>query len=81
MDGIAQLGLTVQDAKEVIVALTERQYSRGPDMDDDGSNGEIWVFAADIDGVQTYIKLKFDGSEAKCLSFHPASYRMPMPYK
>src|SRR5919206_1616327 len=44
LDSIARLGFTVDEVERVILGLTEKNYAKGPESDDDGSAGEIWVF-------------------------------------
>lgn len=80
LDGLANLGLTITDAKAAILALSYLAYSEGPEVDEDGSTGEIWVFGVTIGGQSVYIKLKLDTNEAKCLSFHPAISLIRKPY-
>jgi hypothetical protein len=81
LDGLARLGLTIIEAERIILDLTEENYCRGPEQDEDGSLGEIWFFGVLEDGQSIYIKLKLDNDFAKCLSFHPAERPMRHPYK
>ncbi|KAF0250284.1 MAG: hypothetical protein FD167_306 [bacterium] len=79
-DGIAKLGLMVGDVKDVIGSLTYQNYSSGPESDQDGSAGEIWIFGTIINSQNVYIKIKLDKGAAKCLSLHPADFRVKQPY-
>lgn len=79
-DGIAKLGLMVADVKDVIGSLTYQNYSSGPEIDQDGSSGEIWIFGTIINSQNVYIKVKLDKGVAKCLSFHPADFPIRQPY-
>ena len=79
-DGIAKLGLVIADVRDIIANLTYQNYSIGPEMDQDGSSGEIWIFGTIINSLNTYIKLKLDKGVAKCLSFHPADFPIKQPY-
>jgi hypothetical protein len=81
LDGLALLGLTINEAERIILDLTEGNYCRGPEQDEDGSTGEIWFFGVLEDGRSIYIKVKLDDDFAKCLSFHPAERPMRHPYK
>lgn len=81
LDALAQMGMTVATAEKIIFSLTAGNYSRGPECDDDGSQGEIWFFTTDQSGHHLYIKLKLDRSAAKCLSFHPTERPLPRPYR
>jgi hypothetical protein len=80
LDDIARLGLSRQDAEDIILGLSVTEYAEGPEEDHDGTPGEIWVFGKETQGQMVYIKLKSDGTNAKCLSFHPADHTMQFPY-
>ena len=76
---VADLGLTLDAAEDIIFSLTERDYVQGPEKDKLGTEGEVWVFGAEECGTTIYIKLKLDRANAKCLSFHPGR-KMEFPY-
>lgn len=80
LDTIARLGLTIKQVREIIQDLKYSNYSSGPKLDQDGSIGEIWVFGYDLAGEMLYIKLKLASDKAKCLSFHKAELKIPLPY-
>ena len=75
-----RLGLDIDDVEHFIRELSVRQYSEGPLVDDDGSEGEIWIFGMRIQMIDFYIKLKLS-EDAKCLSFHAAEHLMEFPYE
>lgn len=79
-DGMAELGITVDDAEKFIKELTFSNYSKGSEADKDGSIGEVWIFGKEINSKQVYIKLKLDNIGAKCLSFHPAEFSLQQPF-
>lgn len=81
IDSLAALGMTIQDAENLILSLTEKEYCKGPESDNNGSSGNIWVFGAAIETDLIYIKLKLDLDEAKCLSFHIANFSMQFPHQ
>lgn len=83
MKSLAELGLTIEQAGEVICQLTYVDYTAGPDRDVDYPNHNIWTFGYDIDEVEVYIKLSdnFSFGIAKCLSFHISEHPMIYPYK
>lgn len=81
LDAIARLGFTVYDVEATILNLTEGDYAKGPEADEDMSAGEVWVFGATVGGYGLYIKLKLDSVAAKCLSFHEAQFRLRLPYR
>lgn len=75
LQALAQYGLTVIDAKNEIIGLTENDYYKGPKRDlDPNRPGDIWEFKKDINGTQFYVKVKIvyeNGEEIlKCLGFH-----------
>lgn len=81
---LADLGLTKEDRKDLILSLTIEDYCSGPEPDKDQA-GEIWVFGKEVAGQEIYIKLKIPdtGSQkiAKCISFHVATYPLKYPYR
>ena len=83
-EALADLGLTKNNLKEEILGLSVEDYCEGPEPDRDRP-GDIWIFGKQIFGREIYIKLKIawvgEGKIAKCLSFHPASYPLPFPYR
>jgi len=81
LDSIARLGFTLDEVERVVLGLTEKNYVKGPEADNDGSAGEIWVFGVSEAGDDIYVKLKLDPAAAKCLSFHHAEYPLRLPYK
>lgn len=66
---------------EIILELNPLDYSAGPLADDDGSEGDVWIFGKEIGRITIYIKLKLAGYEPKCLSFHVAEYPMILPLR
>ncbi|MGH9829288.1 MAG: hypothetical protein ACREDR_39215 [Blastocatellia bacterium] len=81
LDGLAWLGITIEEAERIILALTDSEYCQGPENDRQGSPGQIYVFGATVEGETIYIKLKLSDDSAKCLSFHPAAFTMRLPHK
>ena len=81
LDSLAKLGLSIEDAEEIMLALTEDEYVSGPENDADGSEGEVWVFGASIEGCILYIKLKLDKIRSKCISFHKAERSLDFPLR
>ena len=82
-NGLIQLGLTKDTLETIICSLTYRNHCAGPEDDRDmPGTGEIWLYGEDINGIETYIKIKIFTVEnenyAKCMSIHPAAH--PMNY-
>jgi hypothetical protein len=85
---LIDLNITQNQALEVIKSLTPDDYSKGPEPDDMDPNGQIWVFGADIDGVEAYIKLTLKPDDKRrsviwglIWSFHPAEFPLRYPLK
>ena len=75
LQSLAHLGLTLLDAKNIILGLTVNDYYKGPKADFDSiRSGYIWEFKKDIEGIKFYIKIKITEENGekilKCLGFH-----------
>lgn len=77
LDTLWTLNLTVNDVKNCILGLSIEDYYKGPEMDHDLSEGQIWVFRHPIKSIPIYIKLKlFEHNGKNCvkiLSFHTSN--------
>ncbi|MBN2753592.1 MAG: hypothetical protein JXR81_01865 [Candidatus Goldbacteria bacterium] len=64
----------INDISEVISALKVEEYSKGPENDDGGYEGEIYTFRKIVQGINVYIKIRFledDGmTYMTVISFH-----------
>lgn len=82
LDSITDLGITITQAKTIIMQLTYENYYKGPEEDKDRKGINIWEFGVKVDGEEIYIKLSEDLSwgTAKCISFHKAEYKISYPY-
>ena len=88
IQGLADLGITLNDAKQVLASLTPEDYSYGPEADRDGSEEAVWFFGRDVQGTEVYIKLKLTQDTrrktvvwAKVLGFHPAERAITYPLR
>ena len=83
LDTMAQLGITVEQAKGEILGLTYQDYYRGPISDRGSKGGEYWEFGKVICGEQVFIKLKANSEHgvAICFSFHIPDKTIEYPYK
>lgn len=88
IQGLADLGITLDDAKQVLASLTPEGYSYGPEADRDGSEEDVWFFGADVHGTEVYVKLKLVQDPrkksvvwAKVLGFHPAERAITYPLR
>ena len=84
-----QYGLSVDDAKNIVLQLGVQDYSRGPCSDDHAylNRNDIWVFGKTllIEGqdIETYIKTVVsthdEGLGCLCISFHESA--SPIVYR
>ncbi len=83
LDCLAQLGITVPQAKDEIMSLKYEDYLRGPLPDKGTTGGELWEFGKTMEGKELFIRLKvvLQHNMAKCQSFHIAEKPMQYPYK
>lgn len=84
-DGILELGLTVDIAKEIVQSLKKSNYVSGPEEDTDFKQFNVWVFGVSIENqsYEIYIKLsdRKDNQRPVCISFHKAKKSMIYPFK
>ena len=82
LETIAQLGITVAQAKQEILGLTYQDYYRGPLPDLDHEGEKFWEFGRIISGKEVFIKLKAKAEQgiALCFSFHVPKKPMEYPY-
>lgn len=83
LNSIAELGITLKQAKLEIMGLTYEDYCRGPLVDTGATGGELWEFGKIIEGKEIFIRLKvvLQHKMAKCQSFHVAEKQLQYPYK
>lgn len=81
-------GFITNDAEQVVRRLNYKDYSQGPEDDDNPTRpeGKVWVFRTEYFGESIYLKLKLVGTagshtEAACLSFHEPEREMKTPLK
>lgn len=75
LQGLADLGITVIEAKQLIASLTPDNYSYGPEADHDGSNEDVWFFGVQVEASAVYVKLKLvRGTRAGRPSSGPRSW-------
>jgi hypothetical protein len=88
LQGIIDLGLTGNQAKEVIASLSPDNYAGGPKPDDNDENRHVWEFGQDVGGTEAYIKLQLRCDPRRAVvriavvySFHPAEYPIKYPLR
>ena len=68
---ILNYGLLIDDIKNIILDLEIDDYYSGPEEDEDGYEGEIWVFAPNFQNIKLYIKIRLkNNSLIICISIH-----------
>lgn len=81
-DSLANLGLTIAQARQEIFGLRLKHYDRGPTSDYNNDGTDIWEFGKIINGKMTYIKLKIHPERGCiCMSFKESHGPFTLPYK
>ena len=84
-DWLLETGFTNDDVESVVKGLTPRDYSSGPQPDDDATRpiGEVWKFQREYEGYELYVKLKLRHGMpvAECVSCHEAESEMRQPHR
>lgn len=74
LEAMERFGLTQRDLLRQLAVLEPKHYRKGPENDEDGSEGSIWVFKSSVYAQEFYIKLKLFSVNGvdylKILSFH-----------
>ena len=66
-----EYGLLTNDIKNIILNLEVNDYYAGPEEDDAGLEGEIWIFTPIFQNVKLYIKLRLaNNTLLVCISIH-----------
>lgn len=66
-----EYGLLINDIKGIILNLEVDDYYKGPEKDDAGFEGEIWIFTPIFQNTKLYIKIRIDNSTLLiCISIH-----------
>lgn len=79
-------GLNERNLFDLLTDLQVSEYSHGPELDDKGRPGEIWIFGINLNGIEVYVKIvqltppPEKGVTHFCLSFHEARYPMSFPH-
>lgn len=83
LHALAEFGITIKQAKNIVFQLTYQDYCSGPKKDRDRKSNNVWEFGTKLNEEGIYIKLSDDlGSNvAKCISFHKAEFKVYYPHK
>jgi hypothetical protein len=71
---LARFDLTVKDVLRRLALLGPSNYAKGPEADEDRTEGSVWIFFHNEAGTRLYVKLKLirigNLDWLKILSFH-----------
>ena len=66
-----EYGLLTNDIKDIILNLEVDDYYKGPEEDDAGFEGEIWIFTPKFQNIRLYIKIRLaNNTLVICISIH-----------
>ncbi len=66
-----EYGLLTSDIKNIILNLEVNDYYKGPEQDDAGFEGEIWIFTPTFQNMKLYIKIRLaNNTLVICISIH-----------
>jgi hypothetical protein len=88
LQGLVDLGLSVDGAKEILAQLGVENYASGPEPEHDDPSRDVWIFGYELDGKEIYIKLRLapdtrnkELSRAVVWSFHRAERALRYPLR
>lgn len=63
--------LLINDIKNIILNLEIDDYYKGPEKDEAGYEGEIWIFTPMFREIKLYIKIRLSNNKlVVCISMH-----------
>lgn len=66
-----EYGLLTNDIKDIILNLEVDDYHKGPEEDEAGFEGEIWIFTPMFQDIKLYIKIRLaNNTLVICISIH-----------
>lgn len=66
-----EYGLLTNDIKDIILNLEVEDYYKGPEEDEAGFEGEIWIFTPIFQNIKLYIKIRLaNNTLVVCISIH-----------
>lgn len=66
-----EYGLLTNDIKDIILNLEVDDYYRGPEEDEAGFEGKIWIFTPTFQSIKLYIKIRLaNNTVVICISIH-----------
>jgi len=75
--------ITIDQLRDTLRNIEVSNYHKGPIKNMDDSAEPIWIFGADINGTEYYIKLTLgiENNMVGCISFHEAENTLNYPHK
>lgn len=68
---ILEYGLVINDIKDIILNLEIDDYYKGPEEDEAGFEGEIWIFTPVFQSIKLYVKIRLaNNTLVICISIH-----------
>ena len=68
---LLEYGLLINNIKDIILNLEINDYYKGPEKDEAGFEGEIWVFTPTFQNIKLYIKIRLNNNTlVVCISIH-----------
>ena len=66
-----EYGLLINDIKNIILDLEIDDYYKGPEKDEAGFDGEVWIFTPNFQDIKLYVKLRLSNNIlVVCISIH-----------
>lgn len=84
LETLAQLGITRQQAQDLVMGLTPDDYVSGPSPDHKHPGLEMWVFGLHVDANEVYTKVQVvvgPPTRCVCVSFHASDFPMLYPFR
>ena len=66
-----EYGLLINDIKNIILDIEIDDYYKGPEKDEAGFDGEVWIFTPNFQDIKLYVKLRLSNNIlVVCISIH-----------
>lgn len=70
-DFMLKYGLLINDIKNIILNIEIDDYYKGPEKDEAGFDGEVWIFTPNFQDIKLYVKLRLSNNIlVVCISIH-----------
>ncbi len=66
-----EYNLLINDIKDIILNLEVDNYYKGPEEDESGLEGEVWIFTPIFQNTKLYVKIRLaNNALVVCISIH-----------